>query len=228
MSKTFCPSCGEQSNANADYCKNCGARLEAKVEHISVKFCPVCGGSSEANVNYCMYCGARFEEKVGESSKGLLDYDTYIIERNRPNQCTTISDENGNEIGRAINQRIGPGEVTLYDENRKVYGKVIGSRLLGQNDWHMATMWKSLPFGSSWSFTDPSHNKIYEIKRNSTDKEWWDFIDMNSNVLAQIHIKSLKKVTIKMKKGNPLIPILFVLHQNTLVPKPAKGGAITR
>jgi hypothetical protein len=67
---------------------------------------------------------------------------------------------------------------------------------------------------------DPSHKKIYEIKRNSKDRSWWDFMDMNGNVLAQIHIKFLKKVTIKINKVNPLIPILFVLHENTLVPEP--------
>jgi uncharacterized OB-fold protein len=46
------------------------------------KFCANCGVASKISANYCIYCGAKLEKKVGLPSGGILDYETYIIEKN--------------------------------------------------------------------------------------------------------------------------------------------------
>lgn len=47
-----CPSCGEQNDTDAKFCKNCGAALR--------KVCPGCGEQNDADAKFCDNCGHRF------------------------------------------------------------------------------------------------------------------------------------------------------------------------
>lgn len=47
-----CPRCGEQNDADAKFCKNCGAVLQ--------KVCPACGNKADPAAKFCDNCGHRF------------------------------------------------------------------------------------------------------------------------------------------------------------------------
>ena len=51
---SVCPHCGEQNDAAAKFCKNCGGALR--------KDCPACGEQNEADAKVCDNCGAKFEQ----------------------------------------------------------------------------------------------------------------------------------------------------------------------
>mgnify|MGYP001622929487 FL=1 len=44
-----CPNCGEKNDADAKFCKNCGAALR--------KVCPDCGEQNDADAKFCKSCG---------------------------------------------------------------------------------------------------------------------------------------------------------------------------
>ena len=48
----ICPDCGEKNDADAKFCKNCGAALR--------KVCPDCGEQNDADAKFCKSCGHRF------------------------------------------------------------------------------------------------------------------------------------------------------------------------
>lgn len=50
----ICPHCGEQNDADAKFCKNCGSALQ--------KTCPACGNSADAKANFCDNCGHSFRD----------------------------------------------------------------------------------------------------------------------------------------------------------------------
>ena len=52
--KIICPKCGEEIEANAKFCENCGEKLEAK-------FCSNCGEKLKANAKFCSKCGTKVE-----------------------------------------------------------------------------------------------------------------------------------------------------------------------
>jgi len=52
-----CPRCQHQNRADAQFCRGCGARLEAR--------CPACGAAIEAGSNFCDTCGATLSAAVG-------------------------------------------------------------------------------------------------------------------------------------------------------------------
>lgn len=45
----ICPDCGEKNDADAKFCKNCGAALR--------KVCPDCGEQNDADAKFCKSCG---------------------------------------------------------------------------------------------------------------------------------------------------------------------------
>ena len=45
----ICPDCGEKNDADAKFCKNCGAALR--------KVCPHCGEQNDADAKFCKSCG---------------------------------------------------------------------------------------------------------------------------------------------------------------------------
>ena len=45
----ICPNCGEKNDADAKFCKNCGAALR--------KVCPHCGEQNDADAKFCKSCG---------------------------------------------------------------------------------------------------------------------------------------------------------------------------
>ena len=45
----ICPNCGEKNDADAKFCKNCGAALR--------KVCPDCGEQNDADAKFCKSCG---------------------------------------------------------------------------------------------------------------------------------------------------------------------------
>ena len=45
----ICPNCGEKNDADAKFCKNCGAALR--------KVCPDCGEQNDAEAKFCKSCG---------------------------------------------------------------------------------------------------------------------------------------------------------------------------
>lgn len=45
----ICPDCGEKNDADAKFCKNCGAALR--------KVCPDCGEQNDAEAKFCKSCG---------------------------------------------------------------------------------------------------------------------------------------------------------------------------
>lgn len=45
----ICPDCGEKNDADAKFCKNCGAALR--------KVCPGCGEQNDADAKFCKSCG---------------------------------------------------------------------------------------------------------------------------------------------------------------------------
>lgn len=45
----ICPNCGEKNDADAKFCKNCGAALR--------KVCPGCGEQNDADAKFCKSCG---------------------------------------------------------------------------------------------------------------------------------------------------------------------------
>ena len=45
----ICPGCGEKNDADAKFCKNCGAALR--------KVCPDCGEQNDADAKFCKSCG---------------------------------------------------------------------------------------------------------------------------------------------------------------------------
>lgn len=153
---------------------------------------------------------------------GLLDHDTYIIERKRLawNNTSIIRDVEGNEIGRALNRETKQGEVTLYDSNKSVIGKLIGTGFYNRNGRHVATVKKKPTFKRSYWVKDPKGNNLYDIQGNFKDTEF-TVQDMKGNRVAIIRKRmfSMGRFTIKIKKINPLIPILFVLRITILTPK---------
>jgi membrane protease subunit (stomatin/prohibitin family) len=52
--KKNCQSCGEEIDANAKFCPNCGAKQEAK-------FCPNCGEKITGKAKFCPNCGNKVE-----------------------------------------------------------------------------------------------------------------------------------------------------------------------
>jgi len=46
-----CPKCNEENDADAKFCKECGAAV-AKTAH-----CPDCGELNDADANFCDNCG---------------------------------------------------------------------------------------------------------------------------------------------------------------------------
>lgn len=50
-----CSGCGEEIDADAKFCPNCGAKQEA------AKFCTNCGNKIEGNVKFCPNCGNKVE-----------------------------------------------------------------------------------------------------------------------------------------------------------------------
>jgi len=55
-----CPSCGAQLSADAKFCRECGARIEAPVE-ITENVCPECGAAVPEGGKFCGSCGAKTE-----------------------------------------------------------------------------------------------------------------------------------------------------------------------
>lgn len=47
-----CPACGEKNEADAKFCKNCGAALQ--------KTCPACGTQNDPDAKFCDNCGHPF------------------------------------------------------------------------------------------------------------------------------------------------------------------------
>ena len=47
--EAICPDCGEKNDADAKFCKNCGAALR--------KVCPDCGEQNDADAKFCKSCG---------------------------------------------------------------------------------------------------------------------------------------------------------------------------
>lgn len=45
----ICPNCGEKNDADAKFCKNCGAAFR--------KVCPDCGEQNDADAKFCKSCG---------------------------------------------------------------------------------------------------------------------------------------------------------------------------
>ena len=55
MEKIFCNQCGEELDASAKFCKNCGTELVE--ESNQNKFCSNCGVEMDSNAKFCPECG---------------------------------------------------------------------------------------------------------------------------------------------------------------------------
>lgn len=139
---------------------------------------------------------------------GLLDHDTYIIERKLLawNNTSIIRDAEGNEIGRGVNRETKQGEVTLYDSRKKILGKAIGYNLYDQNAKfigrvkHKKSSWR-LPY---W-IEDQVDKRLYEFGGNFKGT-LFSMRDMNGEEVAVIRKKFLRRghFTIKIKKMDSL------------------------
>ena len=79
----ICPECGEDVT-EANFCKNCGAKLPEIKEEVpdkETKFCQNCGTEVDADANECPSCGfqfvveqTKFCESCGEKSKRILNF----------------------------------------------------------------------------------------------------------------------------------------------------------
>ena len=67
----YCPECGSKIASNANFCENCGEKIEADPENI--KFCKYCGKKINANAEICPECGVRLENAIRSNSKKTIN-----------------------------------------------------------------------------------------------------------------------------------------------------------
>lgn len=70
----YCRNCGNEINANADVCLNCGVR-----NGNGNSFCPSCGNKTDLNADFCINCGVQLKNlstncksKVAAGILGIL------------------------------------------------------------------------------------------------------------------------------------------------------------
>ena len=56
----LCTTCGKQVSKHAEYCDNCGARLD---DPDAIKVCPNCKAKNKLTAKFCIKCGTQFEAK---------------------------------------------------------------------------------------------------------------------------------------------------------------------
>lgn len=68
-----CPKCGAELKKDANFCNECGTRIEKKpAVEVGMKTCPKCGTALKGMEKFCMTCGADLSAMQNESSEKLI------------------------------------------------------------------------------------------------------------------------------------------------------------
>ncbi len=59
-----CPQCGKKTKKSVNFCPDCGAEIEEKIEIPAVYLCEECGKKVKKGINFCSDCGGRIVEVV--------------------------------------------------------------------------------------------------------------------------------------------------------------------
>ncbi len=72
-----CPACGENMEAEDEFCTNCGKPYVEK--RANLKQCPACGKDVKLDAAFCTHCGNSFGEKKQQINTGISPFSAQIL-----------------------------------------------------------------------------------------------------------------------------------------------------